>query len=323
MDGSSEGRCGLSAFSRWKAGWIDINWLDKPGTFEIDNLNGNGSNRAYGIKIPGSDREWLLLENRQKTGVDNIFSGCPGEGIAIYLVDDKRPDSSRFNTLYLDGYMTHGIIFKKLLLDGVSFNADTSPSTLPYKKIERETPNIGISNVIKLGQKMIFKLSFDRPKLPVVNVSNRIFLGKVVKNTIKNFEIPFENAGSGTLHIVMNTKNEWISLDRKSFIGNQEVVNGTIDTSGMKRGKSSGTIMFVNKSSESSGFITIEFEVSPIHGDIITDEKVNNKDLTEFMKYYGMKGDEPGFNPDADFNSDGAIDINDMFLLAKNYTQGN
>lgn len=319
MDGSAEGKCGLSAFSRWKAGWIDVQWLDQPGTYEIDNLNGSGANKAYGIKIPGSDREWLLMENRQKTGIDNIFTGSPGEGIVTYLVDDKRPYASRFNTLYLDGHETHGIIFLKLLKDGSPLNSDTTPSALPYKKLDRLTPNISISNVSKLSEKMTFTLAFDRPKLPIAGVTSRFFLGKIVKNTKKTFDIPFTNVGTGTLYIIMSSRNDWLTLDRKSFIGNQETVQATIDTEGMNRGKTSGTIFFSNKSSDTNGFISVEFEVAPIHGDIVTDEKVDSKDFEEFMKYYGMKGDDPGFKPDADFNSDGVIDINDLFLLAKNY----
>lgn len=319
MDGSSEGKSGLSAFSRWKAGWIDVQWLDKPGTYEIDNLNGSGANKAYGINIPGSDREWLLIENRQKAGIDNIFTGCPGEGIVTYLVDDKRPYAHGFNTLYFDGHETHGIIFLKLLKDGSPLNSDTTPSALPYKKLDRLTPNISISNVSKSGEKMTFTLAFDRPKLPIAGVNNRFFLGKIVKNTKKTFDIPFTNVGSGTLYIIMSTRNDWLTLDRKSFIGNQEIVQGTVNTEGMQRGKTSGTIFFVNKSSETNGFISVEFEVAPIHGDIITDEKVDQLDFEEFMKYYGMKGDDPGFKPEADFNSDASIDFKDLCLLAKNF----
>jgi hypothetical protein len=319
MDGSAEGRCGMSAYSRWKAGWIDVLWLDKPGTYEIDNLNGQGSNRAYGVQIPGSDREWVLIENRQKTGVDNIFAGCPGEGIVTYLVDDKRPYEHLFNTINYQGYKTHGIIFLKLLKEGGKMNADTSPSTLPYNKIERVTPNLGISNISKPGEKMTFTLSYDRPKLPVVGVPNKIFLGKVVKNSTKTFDIPFVNVGIGTLHIIMSTRNNWLTLDRKSFIGNDEIVQGTVDAKNLEKGKNYGTIMFNNKSSDTGGSIDIELEVTSIHGDINDDDRVDKLDLDEFMKYYGMKGDDPGFKPEADFNSDGVIDYTDLCLLAKNY----
>jgi hypothetical protein len=117
----------------------------------------------------------------------------------------------------------------------------------------------------------------------------------------------------------MSTRNNWLTLDRKSFIGNDEIVQGTVDAKNLEKGKNYGTIMFNNKSSDTGGSIDIELEVTSIHGDINDDDRVDKLDLDEFMKYYGMKGDDPGFKPEADFNSDGVIDYTDLCLLAKNY----
>jgi hypothetical protein len=117
----------------------------------------------------------------------------------------------------------------------------------------------------------------------------------------------------------MNTKNNWLTLDRKSFIGNEETIYGTIDATDLKKGKTDAVIMFNNLSSDTSGFISVEFEITPIHGDLDGNDRVDNKDLEEFMKYYGLKGDDPAFNPNADFNSDGVIDFTDLLMLAKNY----
>jgi len=316
--GSWVGHCGMSGFTRWKAGWIDIKWLDNPGDYEIDDLNGNGENRLFGIQIPGADREWILIENREATGIESYFNGPPGKGIACYLVDDKRPYDRRFNTLMGD-FKTHGFMFLKLVNEVSNLTSDTSPSSLPYTKVDRATPNIGIRNASKPGDKMKFTLSYDRPKLPVASVSSKIFAGKVVRNTSKTFEIPFVNIGMGTLYLILNTRDKWLSLDRSSFIGNEETILGTINAEGMKLGKAFGTITFSNKSSESGGSITVEFEVVPIYGDLDANNYVDKKDFDAFMKLYGLKGDDPGYKPEADFNSDGVIDFTDLVMLAKNY----
>lgn len=316
--GSWVGHCGMSGFTRWKAGWVDIKWIDQPGEYEIDDLNGDGDNKLYGIKIPGSEGEWMLLENREATGVEAYFNGPPGKGIACYQVDDKRPYDRRFNTLnYVS--KTHGFMFLKLVDDKNILSSDTSPSSLPYVKVDKTTPNIGIRNATKPGETMKFTLSYDRPKLPVALVSNRIFVGKVVRNSIKTFEIPFQNIGMGTLYVILNTREKWLTLDRTSFIGNEETIIGTINAEGMKLGKVFGTVTFNNKSSESGGTINIEFDVVPIYGDLDSNNYVDDRDYKAFMKLYGLNADSPQFKPEADFNSDGVIDFTDLVMLAKNY----
>jgi M6 family metalloprotease-like protein len=316
--GSWVGNCGMSSFTRWKAGWVDLKMLDQPGEYELDDLNGNGENKAFGVAIPGSDREWLLLENRQRTGVDSFFNGIPSEGIAVYIVDDKRPYEHRFNTLTKD-FKIHGFRFLSVLKPNINITPDTSPSTLPYNKVDKLTPNIGIRGVSAPGSKMRFTLSFDRPKLPVVSVNNKVYLGKIVKGQKKTFSVQFQNAGIGTLHIFLSTSDKSVSIDRTSFIGNDESIQVTIDATGKKLGAATSKLQYINISSEAGGYIEMEYEISPIHGDLDADEKVDETDLKAFLKLYGLKGDDPGFKPEADFNSDGVIDFEDLCLLAKNF----
>lgn len=318
MAGTWEGHCGMCAYTRWKAGWMDVTMIDKPGEYSLDDVNGDGSNKAYGIPIPGSDQEWLLIENREKTGVDAFFNGLPGEGIVIYQVDDKRPYGGRFNTL-TSANRTHGIKFLALLTTDGKLTPDTVPSTLPYKKIDRVTPNLGIRGVSRPGKTMTFTLSFEKPKLPVVAVSDKLYLGKVEKNKTKSMELAFANVGSGTLHILIQPKEGWISLDRKSFIGNDESITVTVDATGLPLKKQTGHLIFSNAASETGGTITVEFEVTPIAGDLDRNDRVDDEDLEQFMKLYGLRAEDPGFKPEADFNSDSVIDFTDLLMLAKNY----
>lgn len=317
--GSWDGYCGMSSFTRWKAGWIDLEWLDKPGEYKIDDLNGNGTHKALGVQIPGADKEWLLVECRFKTGLDSFFNGIPNEGLVVYIVDDKRPYDRRFNTLSKD-YKTHGFKFIKCIKPTETLMPDSSPGTNPYVKVDRTKPNLGFSNITRNNEGIVFTLTHEKPKFPVISVMSTVYCGKVVKNQKAVTSINFTNIGIGTMYVLLQSKTANITLDRTSFIGNDEYVSVTIDADGMKIGKNSALIFYVNKSTETSGTITLEFEVSPIHGDLDKNDKVNDADLKLMKKIYSMKGDEPGFNPDADFNSDGSIDIHDMFMLSKNYS---
>jgi M6 family metalloprotease-like protein len=317
-DGLWQGYCGLSSFTRWHSGWIDLKWLEEPGEYIVDDLNGNGQNKAYGVKIPGSDKEWLLIEFRQKTGLDTYHKGTPSEGLVVYLVDDKREYGYAFNTLSKD-LKTHGIRFLKCLKPNDVITPETLPSTNPYVKIDRTVPNLGIRNVSRNENSMMFSLSLEKPRLPVALVPDKVYCGKVVKGTKVSVKIPFANIGAGTLHVILQSRSKYVTLDRKSFIGNDEIVIATVDAKGLAMGTYTADLAYSNRSSEINGSIEIEFEVSSIHGDLDKNDIVNDVDLVSFEKLLGLKGDDPLFNPDADFDSNGVIDFEDLCLLAKNF----
>ncbi|NTU61741.1 MAG: hypothetical protein HGA95_05425 [Caldiserica bacterium] len=292
--------------------------MDKPGDYTIDDLNGSGENKAYGIKIPGADQEWLLVEFRQKTGLDAYFHGLPSEGLVVYIVDDKRPYGGRFNTLTRN-YRTHGIKFLKCIEPNETITPESTPGTSPYVKIERTTPNLALKNVSREGNSMNFTLTHERPKLPVASAPEKVYCGKIPKGTRTDVEVPFTNIGIGTLYIVLQSKSKYITLDRTSFIGNDEKITATVNAKDLKMGKYSEILFFSNRSSEIAGSIVFEFEVAPMQGDLDKNDVVDEADLALFKKVYGLTGESPIFNSDADFNSDGAIDIHDLFLLARNF----
>ena len=60
------------------------------------------------------------------------------------------------------------------------------------------------------------------------------------------------------------------------------------------------------------------FEVK-VSGDIYLDGRVDWKDLLILARAYGSSIGEPGYVPEADFNSDGKIDWKDLLTLALNY----
>lgn len=317
-DGLWQGYCGLGSFTRWKSRWVDLTFIDKPGQYTVDDLNGSGKNKAYGIKIPGSDREWLLLEHRERTGLDTFLNGTPDQGLCVYLVDDKRPYAYAFNTLSKE-QKTHGIKFLKCLKPGDVLSSETAPSTNPYTKVDLSTPNVGIRNVSGSKDAITFTLSFDRPRLPVALVPEKVYCGKIERGASKDIEIGFLNVGSGTLYVILTPKSEHLTLDRKSFIGNDEKITATVDTAGLAVGKYSEIIIYSNRSAETSGSIAVEYEVTYRYGDLDRNDMVNNNDLLMFIKTYGLKADNPSFNADADFDSNGSVDFNDLAIMARNF----
>lgn len=328
--------CGLMAFHRWKAGWIEPITITEPGTYYIDDLNGEGANKMYKIPIPGSEEEWLCLENRSRKGCDGYFQGAPESGLVIYHVDDKRTYSHRFNTLGTDEngvyWRTHGIAVldpsgSNLHVSAVygkdvsrtKITSQTTPSTLPYRKGTSDK-TISITEISERGARMSFKVDFVSPEKPIVSVDQQVTFGKIVKGRTATKLLNFRNVGVGKLFIQMKPSENWISLDRTSFIGNDEDVNITIDTSTLKIGKYTAKINYSNQSSEAAGYIEISFTVVPIEGDINGDGKVDQSDIDAFLKKYGMTAEDNDFDSNYDFNSDGVVDILDFMLLAKNFS---
>lgn len=334
-DGVWNGNCGLPAYQRWKAGWMEPITITEPGTYYIDDLNGEGTNKMYKIPIPGSDDEWICVENRSRKLSDGYFQGAPETGFVAYHVDDKRGYEHRFNTLGRDRdgvvWRTHGFtvldpsgsnLHRSAMygkdISRTKITALTTPNTLPYRKGNSDK-TLSITEISERGPRMSFKVDFVSPDKPIVSAPQQVVFGKIVKGRSATKLANFRNVGVGKLFIQMKPSDNWISLDRNSFIGNDEDVNITIDTSALKIGKYTAKINFINQSTDTSGYIELIFEVVPIEGDINGDGKVNQADIDEFIKRYGKTAEDNDFKAEFDFNSDGVIDIVDFMLLAKNF----
>lgn len=333
-DGVWSGFCGLTSYHRWKSGWIEPITITEPGTYYVDDLNGDGPNKMFKIPIPGSEFEWLCIENRSRRGCDGYFQGAPESGFVIYHVDDKRVYKHWFNTLgEVDGinWRTHGIMVLdpsgSTLHTGAVYGADlgrtkisplTTPNTLPYRKTDSDK-SVYITEISARGSRMSFKVEFLAPVKPIVSVDQQVFFGKIVVGRSVTKEVNFKNTGVGKLYILMKPSDNYIQLDRTSFIGNDETVYVTIDAKNLKVGKYNAKINYSNQSSDASGFIECQFEVVPIEGDLDADGVVTQAEIDTIMKYYGMSGADDGFNNACDFNSDGVIDILDVMLAARNF----
>jgi len=75
---------GLSAWSKIKLGWQVPTEILLNGSYV---LNSAATNEEIYFLNPGEGKEYFLLENRQKLGVDQAL---PGSGLAIWHIDDAR-----------------------------------------------------------------------------------------------------------------------------------------------------------------------------------------------------------------------------------------
>ncbi len=330
-EGGWDGYSGMSAFHRWKAGWVEIETITEPGVYEINDLNTPSPHRAYKIPIPGTENEWILLENRQRHGIDGYLRGCPGDGIVAYHIYDGRAYAHLFNTVTkdnpyvgvfaLDTGGTGGL--KQQAMLGKNFGrskltGSTSPNTLAYYPTVG-SKTISITDISEVGPKMTFKLSYDEPQTPMVVVSEVLDFGKVEKGKTSTMGLNFRNAGKGKLRLMLKALDSWISLDRSSFIGVDEDIFVTVDASKLDFGVHSGKITYGGENLDKNGYVKVTVKVTPKRGDINADGSVDPIDFDLFQKAFGAEADDPNFDERADLNEDFVVDINDFFIMARNF----
>jgi M6 family metalloprotease-like protein len=89
VDGSGTVPPSLCAYSKLYLGWVNVQRILYDGTYTIE--SSTTSNVVYKIDIGYPDGEYILIENRQRTGYDTLLKG--NGGIAIYHIDEKVLDN--------------------------------------------------------------------------------------------------------------------------------------------------------------------------------------------------------------------------------------
>lgn len=84
-DGSGIVPPSLSAWSKVQLGWAEVATIVYDGTYLLE--SSTTSNTVFKIEAGYPEGEYLLIENRQKTGYDSLMRG--DGGIAIYHIDEK------------------------------------------------------------------------------------------------------------------------------------------------------------------------------------------------------------------------------------------
>jgi hypothetical protein len=202
-----------------------------------------------------------------------------------------------------------------LVISLMGCSITTTVNTLPYgKKVVRET--ITIYDISKSGPKMTFKLRYDKPTVPIVNVDETIPFAKVEKGTTKTMKLNFRNIGSGNIKVFLKPSVPWITIDRTNFIGTDEDINVTVDVKTLKYGVNIGYIYY---SGTSEGQVRVTVDVSPITGDINIDSSVDDLDIELLRQHLGDNKSQITFDRIYDLDKNGEVDGGDLIVLAKNY----
>jgi len=316
---------GLSGFSRSQLGWLKQEIIKENGTYEIDAIAGNGEKKLYRINIPGT-KEYFLIENRFRIGIDAWWSGVPDEGIVIYHIDGNIPVTHRFN----DGppEIKHFAVWvedpgagveKKdaaysLEDNQITFSPESSPDSLDYDKLSQ--PVIIITDITNSGLKMKFNVEFryTDPRLSVTPA--KLDFGKVQKGFKKTMELKVTNVGVGTLRSTLTIDETWIIPNPSELTGNDSSVSIIVDTELLPYGKSKGRLTVDSNGGKLN--IPISVEVVEKEGDLNQDNKIDKYDLVVLLEAFGSKKGEEKYNPVADFNQDGIVNLSDLVILLRN-----
>ena len=89
VDGSGTVPPSLCAYSKAYLNWVTVQRIMYDGTYTIE--SSTTSNVVYKIDSGYPNGEYILIENRQRTGYDTLLKG--NGGIAIYHIDEKVLDN--------------------------------------------------------------------------------------------------------------------------------------------------------------------------------------------------------------------------------------
>ena len=149
--GSSPGH--LSAWCRYKLGWVEPIVLDSPGAYTLQAVQLEPEDSVYQIPINGDSQEYFLLANRW-IDHDLTFDHLPGQydgGMLIYHVDERMPPSN-------DGSQDHWHVavedadLSTTSIADAAFcveigHTEFSPKTSPDSNGYYEASNVTIDNI--------------------------------------------------------------------------------------------------------------------------------------------------------------------------------
>lgn len=321
---------GLCSFNRYKLGWMDYTYISKPGVYEIDALCGEGANKGYIMKMPGSIDEWIIIENRQKIGIDDLFEGIPNTGLVMYHYDNSRTYDEYFNFNYdWRGYdawglkvmdsdpkdLYHSKAVWSLDSGKTEMNSKNCKDNFPYPEKDYKGLHVVIKNISASGPKMTFELAYENTSLDYFTDTLELDFGNVRKGLRKTIPCNFFNYYEDGILLEIVPKNNWIKANPAIVEIGKASVDVTVNSEIMPMGQNSGKLNYIGRSYEKT--IPVKVNVAYYIGDVNGDGKVAREDFEAFKTVYGLKKDDPGFIEMADFDQNGTIDVNDFFLFSK------
>lgn len=317
---------GLSGFTRFYLNWLEPIDITESGTYTINALCSQESNRLYRVQLPGT-KEYFIIENRFPTGVDAWWKGIPDKGLVVNHIDGSIPIAHRFNdgppryknfAVWVEdaGNITGKIDAAFSAEDAQdTFTPYTTPNSRDYA--DKSKPSIFITEISSSGPSMSFKIDlvYEEPWLEV-NPSKLSF-GEIEKGKKLTRSFQLQNKGTSTLRSEITTDYNWIKLSESLVFGNEAELQVTVDTSNMTLGINQGTIDINSNGGKRK--VSIEVEVIRKYGDLNGDNKVDDQDWAVFRRAYGSRKGDPNYQTSADFNKDELINLLDLHIFSGNY----
>ncbi len=162
----------MGAYMKYKYGnWInEIPMITSSGTYTLHPVNSSDTNNCYKIPIPGTQKEYYVVEYRKKP-VSGFESSIPNPGLLIYRINTNFNGNANYDatTVFDEVYIfrPNGAPLSDGLPLSANYSADVgrtsfNASTNPYAFLTDGTPDqsISILNISSAGETISFTVKY-------------------------------------------------------------------------------------------------------------------------------------------------------------------
>jgi M6 family metalloprotease-like protein len=122
----------LDGFSLYMLGWVDPATVELNSTEKIFEMKPLGGDSPLVLRVPLSDREYYLIEVREKSGYDEYT--ISSTSVIVYLIDEMKESETGIATVLNGGIVAQGSIYsdvpRNVCVSFISFNSSTHTATV-------------------------------------------------------------------------------------------------------------------------------------------------------------------------------------------------
>lgn len=230
------------SYQRAQKGWVDIPEITTAGTYTLTAVSETGGTKAFLIKTPLSDSEYIVMEYRRQA---DLYTGqfeirIPGTGLLMYRVDTKvanatNAEGQNYIYVYRPGVSDPenasdvdaggvNLVYQAALGEGGSYgstdlNADFSENTLYYSDGSNSGVRISDVSISADGKQLTFRIQFADYTGEAVWDK----LGNTVDDSVYGDPVLYADPDSGSVYAAYSTSTQ---LEVKKWNGSAWVQTG-------------------------------------------------------------------------------------------------